>query len=257
MDVDELVRDALPVNPPYDGLVAQAYDTWLPPDGNYLDRDLYRDVIRSGDGPALELGCGNGRLLVGYAAEGLDVEGCDSSADILERCRARLAEVGADATLHHVDWVHLDLPRRYARLYNPAGSFSLLDDRDAACTALASWRAHLVDGGQLVVAMGVPGEEQERPWTWRVRRSATRPSDGVTFLVHEAGTLDRDEQVQDVLNRHEVWDADGTLQTTFLRRHRLRWWTPDQLREALQDAGFGKVSIAGDDEAYLAFARTG
>ena len=32
MDVDDRVRDALPVNAPYDGPVAQAYDCWLPPD---------------------------------------------------------------------------------------------------------------------------------------------------------------------------------------------------------------------------------
>ena len=88
MDQDDLVRDALPVNQPYDGLVAEAYDVWLPPDGSYDDRDLFRDLIRAGDGPALELGCGNGRLLVGYLADGLDVEGVDSAADMLAICRA-------------------------------------------------------------------------------------------------------------------------------------------------------------------------
>ena len=27
------------------------------------------------------------------------------------------------------------------------------------------------------------------------------------------------------LHRHELWDAEGQLVTTFMRRHRLRWWT--------------------------------
>jgi SAM-dependent methyltransferase len=62
MDVDDRVRDALPVNAPDDAPVAQAYDRWLPPDGAYDDRALHRTAIERGNGPALELGCGNGRL---------------------------------------------------------------------------------------------------------------------------------------------------------------------------------------------------
>src|SRR6478752_10117478 len=99
MDLDERVRDALPVNQPYDGLVAEAYDVWLPPDGRYDDRDFYRDLIRKGDGPALELGCGNGRLLVGYLADGLDVEGVDSSADMLDICCFHAEAAGHDVAL--------------------------------------------------------------------------------------------------------------------------------------------------------------
>ena len=37
MDIDDRVRDALPVNEPYDELVAQAYDCWLPHDADYAD----------------------------------------------------------------------------------------------------------------------------------------------------------------------------------------------------------------------------
>jgi hypothetical protein len=60
MDADR-VRDTLPVNPPYEGLVAEAYDCWLPPDRDYSDRTVFREAIERGGGPALELGCGNGR----------------------------------------------------------------------------------------------------------------------------------------------------------------------------------------------------
>jgi hypothetical protein len=104
--------------------------------------------------------------------------------------------------------------------------------------------------------MGAPDPGRRSDWEWRVRRSATRPSDGVTFMVHEAMTTDPDDQTEHVLNRHEVWAPDGTLRTTFLRRHRLRWWTMDQLTAALRAAGFDDVTTAGSDAAFLAFART-
>lgn len=55
--------------------------------------------------------------------------------------------------------------------------------------------------------------------------------------------------------RREVWDADGTLRTTYLRRHRLRWWTPDQLAAAGQDRGFDAVETVGSERDFLVSGR--
>src|SRR5262249_318182 len=121
MDVGNRVRDDLPVNQPYDGLLAEAYDCWLPPAPASQDRYFYRDPIEGGGGRALELGCGNGRLLVGYRVAGLDVEGVDSSYDMLTICSEHARAAGVDVTLHLADWTTLALPRRYATIYNPAG----------------------------------------------------------------------------------------------------------------------------------------
>lgn len=255
MDLDDRIRDALPVNQPYDGLVAEAYDAWLPPDGRYRDRDLFRDLIREGNGPALELGCGNGRLLVGYLTDGFDVEGVDSAADMLDICRGHANAAGVSITLHHADWVTLDLGREYATIYNPAGSFALIDDEDAARDALIAWRGHLRPGGRLILGMGAPDPEASSDWEWRVRRSATRASDGVTFMVHQAVSLEAGSNLAQSLDRHEVWDPDGTLRTTFLRRHRLRYRDQVELADLLRDCGFDEVTTAGTDAAFLAFAR--
>jgi SAM-dependent methyltransferase len=250
----ERVRDALPVNQPYDGLVAEAYDCWLPPDRDYDDRALYRESIERGDGPALELGCGNGRLLLTYRAAGLDVEGVDSSYDMLEICRRHARAAGLDVTLHLADWTTLALPRRYATVYNPAGSFMLIDDVDDARRALSAWLAHLAPGGRLYVGCGVPRADFEQAWEWRIRRSGTRASDGVTFMVHEALHCDLQAQLQQVINKHEVWDADGRLLTTFVRRMCLRWWTGGQLEALLRECGATRVKLLGGEDEYLAIA---
>jgi len=254
MDVEGRVRDSLPVNEPYDGLVAQAYDCWLRYDADYDDLDTYRDAIERGDGPALELGCGNGRLLLRYRMAGLDVEGIDSAPDMLAICRAHADAAGVTVTLHCADWVAFDLRRQFATIYNPAGSFMLIDDEHRARQALSTWMAHLGRNGQLLIAMGIPRPDFDARWEWRVRRSATRPDDGVTFMVHEALACDVDAQIQNVLNRHEVWDAHGQLVTTFVRRHRLRWWTADQLDAALRDNGAAHVRMFGTADQFVAVA---
>jgi SAM-dependent methyltransferase len=253
--LDELVIDTLPVNQPYDGLVAEAYDVWLPHDADDPDVDTYRRFIERNPGPALELGCGTGRLLVRYAALGLDVEGIDASADMLAICAAHARAAGVAPALHHGDWLALDLPREYATLYNPAGSFALIADDEDARTALDVWRRHLRPGGRLLISMGEPRADLDANYEWHVRRSATRASDGVTFTVDEAFRFDTDAQLQHILNRHEVWSPTGELMTTFLRRYRLRWWSRTQFEELLRACGYVDVRSLGTDEAFMVEGR--
>ena len=51
-------------------------------------------------GPALEIGCGTGRLTIPYLEAGLDVEGLDSSGQMLEICRTKAAARGLLPVLH-------------------------------------------------------------------------------------------------------------------------------------------------------------
>jgi len=44
--------------------------------------------------PALDAGCGTGRLLVPWLRAGLDVDGCDASADMVTLCRERARREG-------------------------------------------------------------------------------------------------------------------------------------------------------------------
>jgi len=252
MGIDDYVADTLPVNEPYAGLVAEAYDVWMPPTTTDPDVAGWRAAIVDGDGPALELGCGNGRLLVGLRRDGLDVEGVDASADMLAICAQHAAAAGVELGLHHADWTTMQLGRTYATIYNPAGSFVLMHDEADARRALANWRGHLRPGGRLYVSMGVPAAaKRDANYEWRLRRSGTRARDGMTFMVHEALRFDDGAQLQHALHRHEVWAADGTLVTTFVRRHLQHWWTRPQLEAALRDAGLVGVESRGSETSFV------
>lgn len=73
-------------------------------------------------------------------------------------------------------------------------------------------------------------------------------------MVHEAMRCDVPEQVMHTLHRHELWDGHGDLVTTFMRRHRLRWWTGDQLEALLLESGAARVKRLGNDDDFMAVA---
>jgi hypothetical protein len=102
--------------------------------------------------------------------------------------------------------------------------------------------------------MFVPGPEDTTGFTWRLRRTGTGEN-GTTYVVHEATGDDGEAQVHLVYNRVETYNASGTLVTTTLRKHRLRWWTQAQFNGALLGAGFVEVRAIGDENAWVAIAR--
>jgi ubiquinone/menaquinone biosynthesis C-methylase UbiE len=108
-------------------------------------------VIINQGGTALDVGCGTGRLLLRYLQEGLDVEGVDTSADMLSICREKAAARGLDApVLYQQAMQDLDVPGKYRTIYIPCGTFCLLIDRAQAFEALNRFHACLEPEGVLV-----------------------------------------------------------------------------------------------------------
>ncbi len=131
------------------GIAAQIWD---PGGGDEQQHDLdyIKRIIEANHGPALDIGCGTGRLLLRYLAAGLDVDGLDSSADMLAICREKSAAKGLNPTLYQQSMHELDLPRQYKTIFIPCGTFCLLINRDDALQALRRMYAALAPGGELV-----------------------------------------------------------------------------------------------------------
>ncbi len=73
----------------YSGIVAAAYDLYFGTEP-FWDQAFYERRLRANGGRALEVACGTGRLLVPLLRDGLNVEGLDTSPEMLDRLRARL-----------------------------------------------------------------------------------------------------------------------------------------------------------------------
>jgi SAM-dependent methyltransferase len=108
----------------------------------------------AGDGPALELAIGTGRIALPLAATGLRVDGIELSAAMIERLRARpggdvLAVTCGDMSL-------VELPDRYRLVYVVFNSLMNLLTQDDQVRCVANAARHLSDDGVFVVENVVP-----------------------------------------------------------------------------------------------------
>src|SRR5688572_133102 len=126
--------------------------------------DYFRRFVERNGQPALDVACGTGRLLLPYLRAGLDVDGCDVSADMLALCQQKAERDGLSPRLYRQPMHELDLPRRYRTLV-VCGAFGLGGSRAQDLTALERFHRHLEPGGVLVLEHYLPYEDA-RHWSY-------------------------------------------------------------------------------------------
>lgn len=231
----------------YTGLSAETYDLWFGGE-DFEDVAFFRSAIRDRGEPALEAACGTGRLLIPFAVEGLRVEGLDRSAEMLAICRHKATASGVEIPLHHAPMEDFSLERKFRTIFVPFGSFMLLGDVGRARAALRCFRAHLADGGRLLIPLHLPwrydaGVEPATPGEWRLRRIATRPDDAVV-RCYENVDYDFDRRLQHVRLRFEI-ARGGAVEVTEDAEQTLRWYSQEEFADLLLAEGFTDVAALG------------
>lgn len=236
----------------YRGMMAQAWDLLRGDYASWPDRPFYRAIIERQAGPALDVGCGTGRLTLDYLTAGLDVDGVDDSPEMLGICRDKAGELGLDVEgrLFEQEMHELDLPRRYATVFVPSSSFQLLTDKAAADEALRRFNAHLSLGGVLVMSIMSklwPGDRTppQMQWTdWRKAGQKPRPEDGALIRRAIRTRYDIENQLEHEENRYElVVDGEVAQTEEYSRCPAVRWYSQEQVIAVLERAGFNDVRV--------------
>src|SRR5438270_6436141 len=132
MSVSKEVQVMDSENYEYRGFLASAWDLLRGDTSEWSDRPFYRNIILQSGQPALDIGCGTGRLLLDYLAEGIDIDGVDNSPEMLAICREKAQWLGLHPRVFEQAMERLELPRTYRVILVPSSSFQLLIDlRDA------------------------------------------------------------------------------------------------------------------------------
>ncbi len=231
------------------GLAAQAWD---PSGGDepQWDHDYIKRLIEQNDGPALDVGCGTGRLLLRYLQAGWDVDGVDTSADMLAICRAKADRQGLAPKLYQQSMQALDLPRTYKTIFIPCGTFCLIVDRDEAFEALRRFYAHLEPGGILVFNLfwafsdGEPlsnnplGGDGEWGDLW----SHSLPDGSVIAQHLKRESISRVEQLLLAKRRYQLI-RDGQVVAEEVLDSNERWYFKHEMAALLETVGFRDIKV--------------
>ena len=218
---------------------------------NEVDPDelaYYRTAVERYGEPALDLGCGTGRLLIPLLQAGLDVDGTDVSLDMLQRASfaGQAAGFDMDARLAQQTFAGLDLPRAY-RTILCCDSFGIGGSRSADEEAMRRIHDHLAAGGAFVFSIDllVPGmfDGITIPEPWPDAKPRSRLADGDELeLLRRTASWDPVASVEVMEIRARLWRDDSLLaeeEGSLAFVH----YTPDDLKSMLTDAGFGDVTF--------------
>jgi SAM-dependent methyltransferase len=216
------------------------------------DHDFYRRVVEENTAPALDVGCGGGRLLRSYLRAGLAVEGCDISAEMLATCRANAKREGLAPTLYHQPMQELDLPKRYGAIYVPCGSLMCVMGRQNAIEALRRFREHLRPGGTLAFNIYLPDHDYSgksappHPVGQWYRHHEIDFGDGRRLAIERRVTaVDPIEQFESE-ERHFKFFEGEHLAREEIRPGQSHWYFKHEMLLMLQLAGFSNVAVKGD-----------
>jgi len=234
------------------GLVA---DWWAEFNTDGPEIEYFGRFVERGQ-PALDAGCGAGRLLVPWLQAGYDVDGCDASADMIARCRARAAREGLDPRLLVQPLHELDPPRRYATIV-ACGVFGLGSTRAQDQEALHRFRRCLEPGGLLLLDTEAPYSRSPLwarwtkdgrrglPASWPAEAAERMASDG-SVLALRSRTLAVDPLDQCVVRAIRAEKrVDGRVVSSEEHVLSERMYFRNELLLMLEAAGFSQVDVRG------------
>lgn len=233
----------------YRGLIAQSWDLLRGDTSTWADRYFFWGVIVESGTPALDVGCGTGRLLLDYLSDGLDVEGVDVSPEMLNLLLEKAREQGMLPQVYLQAMESLDLPRKYRTIIVPSGSFQLVIDPAQAKGVMERFFAHLEPGGTLAISfmLAYEGEAQEsgtRTGEWKICCEDIRAADGTTIRRWTRSTIDFDEQLEHTEDRYEILKDGEVIEVeNFSRSPATRWYLQEESAELFYDIGFEEVQL--------------
>ncbi len=200
-------------------------------------------LARDAGGPVLEVACGSGRVLAPMLEAGVECDGIDLSAPMIEAARAKLSARGLAAGLHVGDMRSFRLPRRYALVLIAFNSFLHNLTQPDQIATLRCCREHLAPGGRLALVVFHPSAGKLIEFSTGEHMTVERLVDGALLRVFDHADDDRIEQVRTVSRRVEHLDEDERVTREERYTFQLRYVFKPEMELLLRAAGYSRWTV--------------
>ncbi|QVL32521.1 class I SAM-dependent methyltransferase [Telmatocola sphagniphila] len=209
--------------------------------------EYYLDLARRANGPILDIACGTGRIMIPCLQAGLEVEGLDLSAGMLQRLQSKAEKLGYKPTLHQASMNDFKIDRKFQLIVIAFNAFIHNMTTSEQIATLALCREHLVPGGMLAFDSYFPGAHiiTAVENTRVLEMEKTDSKSGNIVRIFDTRAFNRVEQIQNSINEIEILDSNRNLLKSHLSKHSVRWIYKGEMQLLLKLAGFPSWSIYG------------
>jgi SAM-dependent methyltransferase len=209
------------------------------------DMPFWLELARKQGGPALELGCGSGRVTLALAQAGMEVCGLDHDFQMLRYLRTRIpVELMDKVRIFQADMGAFRMAQRFALILMPCNTLSSLDDATRGRT-FHNVAAHLQPGGIFAASLPNPAvlKSMPRRGEEEIEETFQHPHTGNPVQVSSAWKRTDAEFIL-------TWHYDHLLPDGEVRRfsattrHKLQ--SLEEYEVELRQAGLSLRSVWGD-----------
>ncbi|UNL83263.1 class I SAM-dependent DNA methyltransferase [Priestia koreensis] len=194
----------------------------------------------------LEPMCGNGRMLIPFMQEGIDIEGFDLSVDMLERCREKCVDLNLIPTIYHDKIEEFSTDKKYDLIMIPFGSFSLLTDHLVA-KSLENLSSLLKENGKLLLTIMTTSNTSEEIPNWAQTNRVEFTDD--TIIEWKKVHYDEHENTLHTTIKY-VLMRDQTVIKTETMNFPVRLYEENEFDTILSRNGFPNVTIHEVKDGY-------
>lgn len=224
--------------------IAHVYD--LVYDYKTEDIEFYQDLAKKAGSPALELACGTGRILIPIAREGVKITGIDLTENMLKILKKKLRKEN-ESTRKNVEVMKGNMVNFRLKKFNmiclPFTSFFVLNKAEQK-KCLKNVYNHLNPKG--IFVMDAFHFDSNHPQDV-IQHHNTVPYEGGYITKMASNVREDRKQMMHVTFFYDFISRKGQVKR-IIEKFDLHWVLPDQMREMLKAAGFGKIGLYGDFE---------
>lgn len=236
---------------PYDHF-ASVYDIWVEHYRDDLERmrDFYVRRLTGYPGPSVELGVGNGRILIKAAEAGQPMIGIDSSAPMLDLCRSKVEQAGVFAlvTLQQADFLDFVLSEPAGQITMPYEAIAHLTSIEDKRACFANVYSQLQSGGRFLFDQRVydPEAAARENSLARLAFTYSDPKTGLETLFWLVTTHDIAKRKWRTISWLEIVQPGGSLIRRMIGDVHGFLTDRETTRKLLEESGFEVETCLGD-----------
>ncbi|OQR56593.1 bifunctional 2-polyprenyl-6-hydroxyphenol methylase/3-demethylubiquinol 3-O-methyltransferase UbiG [Bacillus sp. CDB3] len=208
--------------------------------------DFYLSFAKDKNMTVLEPMCGNGRMLIPFIQNGVDIEGFDISEDMLKVCKEKAEKLNLKpvVSLERIEEYHSD--KKYDLIMIPIGSFSLLPD-NLVEISLQNMKNNLKENGKLLLTIVQGGRETEQILDWI--ETNRKEINNELIVEYRKVSYDKAQKLLKIILKYEVI-YDENIEETEIMDFPIRLYDLKEFENILIANGFSQIVVHEIKDGY-------